>query len=140
MPNRIRFIFEDDEYSEWFECGRYTGFTRDVLNCLASVDKISHVKLTPFISEDKETGNKYVRGSVRVGENFETKLTKCFKNEEIPKIKMVQVGKRQEKDDLDLCDWTDHLVAEIKSKIVKVPTSSMVSEAPPTAEDDSDVF
>lgn len=140
---RIRFMFEDNDTIEQLECGRYTGFTRDILNCLCSLDQIEHVRLTPFLSEDDKTGKKYVRGSVRVGPNYDSKdakLPKAFSSDVIPKIVMTKVGKKDVIDDTELQEWTDKLILDVQRRIADQPAVATASAPEPFDNEDDDRF
>jgi len=125
---RVRFILDDGENEIWLESGRYTGFTRDVVNCLSTLDVITSVRLTPYLSEDENTKKKYIRGAVRVGADFSVKLEKRFKGGEMPKIQVVKVGKKDVFDSSELDEWTDTLIEIVKKKIKAVPAPTQKQE------------
>jgi len=137
---RIRFILDDGDNEIWLESGRYTGFTRDVLNCLSTLDDITSVRLTPYLSEDESTKKKYIRGAVRAGHDFSVKLEKRFKGPDIPKIQVVKVGKKDVIDSSELDEWTDTLVEIVKKKIKAVPPPAAQKQGIHEVEDDGDKF
>lgn len=138
---RIKFILDAGDCEIHVEYGRYTAFTRDILNCLASLDEIQYVRITPFISEDKNTGKKYLRGSVRVGPEYQkdsNKLPKKYDYNQMPKVIMQKVGKKDVIDDTELIEWTDNLIVKIKTNINTTvsPTTHSDNEAIQSSDDD----
>jgi len=105
------------------ECGRYTFFTRDVLNRLMSLDEIGWVKLTPYTSTD-DKGKNYIRGSVKHSLEFTTniddescKLKFAYESKDIPEVEYVKVGKNTTADTLKRDDFFDNLIIVLNSKL-----------------------
>lgn len=98
-------------------CGRYTAFTRDVLNCLANIPSIEHIRFTPFVSQAPELKQTFVHGAIR---HNNEKVKKKYALDTIPKAypKMITEIKKEILVTAERDEWYDKLIPEILSKLV----------------------
>jgi hypothetical protein len=99
------------------QCGLHTMFTHDILNCLASLDDIGYIKITPFMSELEDKSKKFIRGAVRTGNGEEGKVKKKYSHAIIPKTEKVVVGKKEVIDSSARDEFFENLFVELQNKI-----------------------
>jgi hypothetical protein len=129
--HKLKFFLREHNSSDtWvLSCGRRSFFTRSILNCLANLDQIGWVRLTPYLSEDPKTGKKFIHGAVRHDINFTNlglsdsyKVKKKYNWSEIPVLETLQVqlksGKTKEELDSSARDeFFENLIDELMEKL-----------------------
>lgn len=129
--HKLKFYLKEHNSSDvWvLSCGRRSFFTRSILNCLASLDQIGWVRLTPYISEDSKTGKKFIHGAVRhnlthtnLAMSDAYKVKKKYNWSDIPVIDSIAVplknGKIKEELDSSARDeFFENLVDELIEKL-----------------------
>lgn len=143
--NKIKFKLagRNFEQIDVLECGRYTFFSKDILNRLMSLDQIGWVKLTPYISTD-DKGKNYVRGSARHNLTFVSnmkdekyKVKFHYNKEDIPPIEYVKVANKLVKDDLKQNEFYDSLIIVLNTKLAhNLDALSRTAEEEPDFEDE----
>lgn len=106
-----------------FSGGAYTSMMRDIMNCLAGVESFGDkhtIRLTPFISTDENSGKTYIHGSVRYNNE---KLQKKYRLDQIPKITMVTVAKKQIADTSERDAFFDKMFEEVRAKLPREESS-----------------
>lgn len=144
---KFKLAGKDLQSVDVLECGRYTFFTRDILNRLASLEEIGWVKLTPYTSTD-DKGKNYIRGSARHSLNFvhdmrdeKYKVKFAYEKEDIPAVEYVKVGKTTSADTLKRDDFFDSLIVVINARLKhNLDALSRTAEEEPDFEKDEIPF
>jgi len=112
---RINIVLEDGGELLALECGRFSGFGRDLITKLINSADYQKIRLTPFISVDKVNNKEYIRGSVR-SNNEKIQLT----DDEfalIPKVDIVKIGNKEIVDDTERNVYIDNLIEKLSAKV-----------------------
>lgn len=133
---KIRFTFrpKSGDTLAILTCGRYTAFTRDVLNCLANLPAVEFVRLTPFVSEDPATNKVYIHGAVK---NNGEKIKRKFPVELVPKVKTEYV-KQLKKEVLITAERDEFFDNLIPGILAKLAYSENISVVENTVEENED--
>lgn len=112
---RMQLTLEDNGELFSLECGRYSGFGKDVILKLLKADEYDSVRIAPFISVDEATKKEYVRGSVR-SNNVKIQVTKDDLAA-IPAVEKAIVGKKEVLDDTARNEYYDELIVKLSEKV-----------------------
>ena len=125
---------DTDDFIDVLQSGQGTAFVNDILNRLANVpDLTAWVRLTPYLSEDKNNKDKkYLHGSLRVcrGESDKGEIIKGkYTFEEIPAPKQVVFRGETHSDDSERRTFFDGVIADINARLTgQKPQPKAVAE------------
>lgn len=147
--HKLKFYLRDkDEESTWvLQSSRTSYFSRAVINSLASLQSIGWTRLTPYVSVDKNSGNKFIHGAVRhnltfcnlsAGDHF--KVPKKFSWEQIPEIEKISVRLKtgKIKEDLD-SSARDEFFEKLIDLVISRLSNSIPQQIESSESDDSEI-